>query len=184
MGKSAVDRFLNLIEQHKLFQFERMATKKEDIEEHWDLIVSHPTTSPFPWIEEGHAKTLYRTEVKSMKRVRRGDSAPTDETIVIEIRGVQPQKKEIVNHGWLWGKADIFAFEMNDGFWLIESQKLRKVIIELGELYKIDFTAHPDLGKGKKLYKLYGRFGRGDKFIYVRKEDLLKTAPYILGENS
>lgn len=185
MGQSALEKFMNLIKADEDFELIRCADREEDYKEHWDVLISYPMPLPFPWVENyQNYRIQYKTEVKAMKRVRRQDEAPTDETIVIEIKGVQPQNKEIVNHGWLYGKADAFAFEMSDGFWLIPAHKLRERINEIGELYKIDYQGEPDLGKGKKLYKLYGREGRGDKFIYVRKDDLRRCNPWILREDS
>jgi hypothetical protein len=81
-----------------------------DMNDHWDYLI------------ESDDEKL-RVEVKAMKKVRRSDPAPQDEWVWIEIKGVRPY-----DPGWLYGKADIIAFETKRSFLLVDRKELLQFV--------------------------------------------------------
>jgi hypothetical protein len=126
------------------------ATKESNINEHFDYIMS----------KEGKS---FRVEVKSRKRRGRGDLDVQDEYVWVEIHGVRKD-----DQGWLYGNADLIAFEMTASFRLVRRADLAALIGKL-----VDFNAMVDAPKDA-LYKLYSRAGRHDLLTMIRSSDLKK----------
>jgi len=82
----------------KLFKNYRKSNKSQDINEHWDLEISH------------------KIDVKGLKKVKRSDSDVNEHFHWVEIKNVHGNK------GWLYGDADYFAFELQN-FWVIVYQE-------------------------------------------------------------
>jgi hypothetical protein len=116
----------------------------------------------FDYVMSKDARSL-RVEVKSRKRMRRKDSEVQDEHIWIELHGVRKD-----DQGWLYGKADLIAFELKNSFRIVRRTDLLDLIQRL-----VDFNARVEESK-EALYKLYSRSGRSDSLTIIRAEDLLK----------
>jgi len=91
-GKKTEEEFAKLFKSHK------RSSKSQDINEHWDLEISH------------------KIDVKGLKKVRRADSDVNEHFHWVEIKNVHG------NSGWLYGEADYFAFELQS-FWVIVSKE-------------------------------------------------------------
>jgi len=79
-----------------------------------------------------------KVEVKAMKRISRADDNGQDEWIWVEFKNVQG------NLGWLYGKADYVAFELQDCFLFVNREDLVKVsenVVDLSEIVKKPFEA-------------------------------------------
>jgi hypothetical protein len=102
-------------------------------------------------------------EVKSLKRMRRKDSEVQDEHIWIELHGVRKD-----DQGWLYGKADLIAFELRNSFRIVRRTDLLDLVEKL-----VDFNTKVEKSS-QALYKLYSRSGRSDSLTIIKANDLLK----------
>ncbi len=134
-------------------EFEKIARLK-------NFTVSHPTEEQniynhidFFITKGGNTVSV---DVKGLKQ-----SVKTDE-IWIEFKNVRG------NRGWLYGDSDVIAFQLNEGFVLVN----RKSLIELVES-KTNMLAYSD--KDNALYKLYSRAGRDDELTKIKINDLFET---------
>jgi len=116
------------------------ATEHENIYEHWDVRIDN-----------------IKIDIKGMKRELRNDSSVNGYRHYIELRGVRGHP------GWLYGKADYFAFETIEDFLLVEKIKLQKWVDK--NIIKEEVTK-------PELYKLYSRVGRLDQMTLVKTSDL------------
>lgn len=149
IGIKGIEKFTRMCEDRDInYSF---ASSKQDRIEHWDVIITYPNGNS------------YKIEVKGLKRVNRNDNNQQSEWICIEIKGITGYP------GWIYGKADYIAFETENGFMLINRVKLVDYVENT-----VDILSEPLLSprENKKLYTLYRRFGRKDKFIYFKKTDL------------
>lgn len=141
------------------FAFERLAKKKgwvvnkahqqEDMYEHFDYII----------FKDGE---VHRVEVKSRKRINRHDEIFQDDYIWIELENVRGDK------GWLYGTADLIAFEEENDFKLVKREDLVRIVELLVKPEKVESPY-------KALYRLYNRNNRGDKLTLIRSVDLEKA---------
>jgi hypothetical protein len=118
--------------------------------EHFDYMMS----------KEGRSLNV---EVKSLKRMGRRDSDVQDEHIWIELHGVRKE-----DQGWLYGKADLIAFELKNSFRIVRRTDLLDLVEKL-----VDFNATVEKST-EALYKLYSRPGRSDSLTIIKANDLLK----------
>jgi hypothetical protein len=102
-------------------------------------------------------------EVKSLKRMGRKDSEVQDEQIWIELHGVRKD-----DQGWLYGKADLIAFELKNSFRIVRRTELLDLVEKL-----VDFNTRVKKSR-EALYKLYARSGRSDLLTMIKSGDLLK----------
>jgi hypothetical protein len=124
------------------------SSKEENMDEHWDFRISKD--------EEN-----FKIEVKSAKRIHRGDSGIQFEYTWVEIHGVRPK-----DTGWLFGKADFIAFEKEVSFIFVKRLDLLAVVNK-----KVNLVAKVNSSKDA-LYKIYTRDGRKDKLTLLRSSDL------------
>jgi hypothetical protein len=124
------------------------SSKDENIDEHWDYLIEK---------EDSH----YRVEVKSKKRIARGDSGTQGDLTWVEIHGVRPK-----DAGWLFGKADLIAFEKERSFMFVKRLDLLAVVNK-----KVNLVAKVKTPKDA-LYKIYTREGRKDKLTLLRTSDI------------
>lgn len=122
---------------------------KNNIDDHFDFIISKNDES-------------FRVEVKSLKRIKRSNSGTQDEYIWIEFHGVRKNDK-----GWLFGLADLIAFEMKKTFRLVKRKDLVYVVNKL-----VNFRSKA-ISSEDALYKIYSRVGRPDKISLIKSDDLL-----------
>jgi hypothetical protein len=145
LGRNAESRFA-LIAQKKGWTVIE-ASKAGNIEDHYDYEISK---------KDLH----YRVDVKSKKRVSRKAGNIQDDLVWIEFRTVRDTK------GWLFGSADLIAFENLNGFKIVERKALVRVINKLVKLHiKVD---KPE----DALYKVYTRKGRPDEITMIKASDL------------
>ena len=107
--------------------------------EHWDVrIVNHESN--------------LCVDVKSRKKISRAASTAQDTWVWIELHSVRPD-----DAGWLYGYADLVAFERLHDFVLVERERLIRLVEEL-----VPPTAPFASYAAAARYKLYGREGRSD----------------------
>jgi hypothetical protein len=123
----------------RLFKDFRRSSASEDMNEHWDIEVKH------------------KIDVKGLKKVRRGDQDVNEHFHWIEIHNVHGK------HGWLYGEADFFAFELKDFWVIVPKEDLQKRIAEKTTKLYYDVPT---------VYGLYQRRNRRDVMTIIPSYDL------------
>jgi hypothetical protein len=72
------------------------------------------------------------------------------------------------DQGWLYGKADLIAFELKNSFRIVRRTELLDLVEKL-----VDFNTKVEKSR-QALYKLYSRSGRSDSLTMIKANDLLK----------
>ena len=124
------------------------SSKDENIDEHWDYRIEKEPEN-------------FKIEVKSAKRVHRNDDGIQFEYTWVEIHGVRPK-----DTGWLFGKADLIAFEKQNSFIFVKRLDLLTLVNK-----KVNLVAKVHDPKGA-LYKIYTRAGRKDKLTLLPTLDV------------
>jgi hypothetical protein len=124
------------------------SSKAENIDEHWDYLIEKENNN-------------FRVEVKSRKRVSRNDEKLRTDLTWVEIHGVRPK-----DTGWLFGKADLIAFEREKSFLMVKRLDLLALVNK-----KVDLVAKVREPKDA-LYKIYTRVGRKDKLTLLPTRDI------------
>ena len=145
-GQKAEDFFAD-IARSKGYQVQS-ANRFQETREHWDFLLVGKTQS-------------FKVEVKSKKAFPVfHNGKKTFDWILVEFSGITGHA------GWMYGKADHVAFEMDDHFLSIP----RTQLVALAEnLISTDRVSR----KEEMLYKSYGRQGRQDEVGGVLVSDLL-----------
>jgi len=126
----------------------RFADEKEDMEEHWDVMIMREGT--------------WKVDVKDVKKINRSDTTPDQNYHWLEIKNVNGDL------GWaLSKKADVICFATNDLWIPVGTWRLKEYISEKVEKEYCDTP---------KLYKLYSRKGRDDLLTIVPTLDLMYLA--------
>ncbi len=123
------------------------SSKDENIEDHWDYLIE----------KEGET---FKVEVKSQKRIRRGDKTEQADFTWVELRNVRGKV------GWLFGKADLIAFEKETSFLFVKRLDLLAVINK-----KVNLVAKVRT-PADAVYKIYIREGRTDKITLLPTRDI------------
>ncbi len=147
LGRNAESRFAEAAK--KLGWVISPASEHGNINEHYDYLIK----------KDGRT---FKVEVKSLKRVSRSDSSAQDQFIWIELHGVRKNDK-----GWLYGLADLIAFEMIHSFRIVRRIDLVGLVNNL-----VDFNTRVSSPK-EALYKLYSRQGRPDLLTIIKSDDLV-----------
>ncbi len=124
------------------------SSKEENINEHWDYLIEKEND-------------ILKVEVKSRKRISRNDDGLQSDLTWVEIHGVRPK-----DAGWLFGKADLIAFEKEKSFLLVKRLDLLAVVNK-----KVNLVAKVRDPKDA-LYKIYTRIGRKDKLTLLPASDI------------
>lgn len=124
------------------------SSKDENIDEHWDYLIEKETVT-------------FKVEVKSRKRISRSDTGLQSDLTWVEIHGVRPK-----DTGWLFGKADLIAFEKESSFILVKRLDLLAMVNK-----KVNLVAKVKTAKDA-LYKIYTRDGRKDKLTLLPTSDI------------
>lgn len=147
-GQSAEDAFCSLARAQGYAI--RMATPHEDRIKHFDCVI----------FKNGKS---YKIEIKSKKnfcvwhKERR-----TKDFFLVEFVGVTGHA------GWLYGEANLVAFEVENGFYLVP----RKTLVEIAEAKcSKQFVDHRE----NMLYKTYGRRDRQDEVSAILVNDIIAT---------
>jgi len=146
LGSRAESLFVNLAKH--LGWSVAPSSKDENIDGHWDYLIE----------KEGAA---FRVEVKSSKRISRDDDGTQSDLTWIELHGVRPN-----DPGWLFGKADLIAFEKENSFLLVRKPDLLDMVNK-----KVNLGARVSR-PGDALYKIYTRPGRRDKLTLLPMHDV------------
>jgi hypothetical protein len=125
------------------------ATMREDIDRHFDL---------------SYAGT--KIDVKGLRKIYRQDANPDQEFHWIEFKNVGGKK------GWLYGDADIFAFELNISFLCVRKSKLQELIHNKCAEKLTMISREP--------YTLYRRAGRNDILTIAKSLDLAQITDFII----
>lgn len=144
-GKSVEQEFARLL-TNPIF-----ATKEQDMHEHWD-------------VEDAMA---VKYDVKGMKKYRRSDDKPTDRLHWIELRNINGKS------GWLYGQADVIAFETRKWWILVEREDLVQFVEGILDGWEVT-TLKP------MPYEIYQREGRQDLLTILPTVDLLSIASQVL----
>jgi len=123
------------------------SSKDENIEDHWDYLIE----------KEGET---FKVEVKSQKRIRREDKTEQADFTWVELRNVRGKV------GWLFGKADLIAFEKETSFLFVKRLDLLAVINK-----KVNLVAKVRT-PADAVYKIYIREGRKDKITLLPTRDI------------
>lgn len=123
------------------------STKEQNIDEHWDFLIEREDQ-------------ILKVEVKSEKRIERGDGKAQGNFVWVELRNVRGKV------GWLFGKADVIAFETASTFVFVQRRDLLTVVNQ-----KVDLVAKVTSAK-EALYKIYTRSGRKDKLTLLPIRDI------------
>jgi len=123
------------------------SSKDENINEHWDYQITK-------------GEENFKVEVKSTKRVNRNDSGTQVEYTWVELRNV---RGEI---GWLFGKADLIAFEKESSFIFVKRFDLLAVVNK-----KVNLVAKVHDPRDA-LYKIYSRDKRKDKLTLLPTREI------------
>lgn len=145
LGNQAEELFVNIAKQQGWQT--SPASKDENINEHWDFLI-------------GKDDQKYKVEVKSEKRIQRNDHNSQNNFIWVELRNVRGKV------GWLFGKADLIAFEKEKSFVFVKRLDLLKVVNQ-----KVNLVAKVKSAKDA-LYKIYTRDGRKDKLTLLPASDI------------
>lgn len=128
------------------------STQNEDINEHWDI------------------KLEVKFDVKAIKKIKHSDDDTNENYHYVELRNVNGK------HGWLYGDADLFAFETEDYYVLVPKIILQSFIAQKCKSKEVCETP--------TLYKLYTRKGRQDIITLVKTIDLMRHAEVILDKTT
>jgi len=147
LGEQAEALFVTLA--RKLGWKVSSSSKDENIDEHWDFLIE----------KEGLA---FKVEVKSRKRIsRRDDDGIQSDLTWVELHGVRPK-----DSGWLFGKADLIAFEKERSFILVKKTDLLAVVNK-----KVNLVAKVSEPRDA-VYKIYKRKERKDKLTLLPMNDI------------
>lgn len=144
IGKQAEDNFVPTMEA-KGWKVTK-SSPQEDMREHWDFLLEKNDTK-------------IKVEVKSEKRINRGDSETQNEWIWIEMQNVRG------DIGWLYGKADYLAFQFGNKYNFIQRETLVSIV---ESLIKSEYVTQAIYAK----YKLYRRRGRNDLLTMINFNDI------------
>ena len=123
------------------------STGDENIDDHWDYLIEKDDTN-------------YKVEVKGKKRINRNDEGEQSDFTWVELRNVRGKA------GWLFGKADLIAFEKGTSFLFIKRLDLLALVNK-----KVNLVAKVKTARDA-LYKIYTREGRKDKLTLLPTSDL------------
>lgn len=151
LGDRAEDEFVKIAQANGLEITE--SSRHDNMRNHIDYRVWKPNDEDKKW----------SVDVKSRKKTNRKDKNVQDDWVWIEFQNVNGNK------GWLYGKADIIAFERADDFILIN----RKTLVEIAEkLVDMDSLVNR---AGKARYALYKRFDRNDRVSMIEMSKILNA---------
>ena len=146
LGEKAEELFIQIA--GKLGWQVSASSKDENINDHWDIRIVKDELD-------------FRVEVKAAKRIHRNDRVVQFEYTWVEIHGVRPK-----DTGWLFGKADLIAFEKETSFIFIKRLDLLAVVNK-----KVNLVAKVSDPRDA-LYKIYMRDKRKDKLTLLPSNDI------------
>lgn len=148
MGTQAEHAFIKYCHDHNLRL--RPATKYENTVLHYDYVV------------ELNGREYVRVEVKAIKSRRRG-LPPDPRVIFVELKDIHG------NPGWLYGAADVIAFQQPDSFVFISRIALLQIVDQIQPQCRIAFQSGLH-------HTLYSRPNRQDLMLVLDIEDVIKSS--------
>lgn len=145
LGEKAEELFVGMARQLG-WQVSESA-KDENIDEHWDYRIAK-------------GEENFKVEVKSAKRIDRNDVNSQINYTWVELRNVRGKV------GWLFGKADLIAFEKETSFIFVKRLDLLALVNK-----KVNLVAKVRDPKDAH-YKIYTRAGRKDKLTLLPTHDI------------
>ncbi len=115
---------------------------------------------------ETEAGNKFAIEVKSRKKIKRGDDSVRDDLVWIEFKNVRGMR------GWLYGSADLIAFEREFDFVVVNRKLLARLCEKLCDLTQININ--PKM----PLYTGYQRRDRDDLVSLIKMNDILNGIKY------
>lgn len=146
-GKKAEDLFIEACWK-KGYQAYK-SSSQDDIYNHIDY-----------WVKN-KKREIKGFDVKARKRTSRKSKGFNDSWIWIEFKNVRG------NDGWIKGKADFIAFELENTFLIVKRAELRELCKKLITDTKTR-VRRPHQAK----YKLYTRHGREDVVTQIKTQDI------------
>lgn len=125
-----------------------VSSVKEDMEEHWDVMFDGK-----------------KVDVKGLKKVTRRDEEVNENFHWLELVNVRG------DWGSVYGKADLFAFESEEYWILVEKSKLHELIKKKCVKQMVAFPT---------LYRMYQRTDRKDILTLVKTIDLMRNSLLVL----
>ena len=123
------------------------SSNDENINDHWDYLLEKDDQN-------------FKVEVKAEKRIERKDNGAQSDFIWVELRNVRGKV------GWLFGKADLIAFEREKTFFFVKRLDLLTVVNQ-----KVNLVTKVRFAKDA-LYKIYTREGRKDKLTLLPASEI------------
>lgn len=151
LGESAENSFVNAAEKNGMIA---TAGSRQDEFDHIDFYVSKDNLN-------------FSVEVKSRKKIKRGDSSVNDELIWIEFKNVRGKR------GWLYGGADALAFEREHDFVIVDRKLLARLCERLCDLTQLNANVKIPL------YTAYQRYGRQDILSLIKMSDILTNIKHV-----
>lgn len=111
----------------------RRASEKQRLNEKWDLTIRK-------WFIVSH-----RVAVKPRQRISRSDQTVQDKWHWVQLHGTSRHEK-----GWLYGKADLIAFETNKAFLIVKRSKLASLV---KRVVKKEYVSSPAEGNTRSIVK-------------------------------
>jgi len=145
-----------------------LSASDKDLEEHWDVSIKKDTR-------------CFLVDVKTTKSINRADQDTTTDYFLLEWINVRGNK------GWLQGKADYIAFQLEDCFLMANRKKLSALfrqkcnmgVIRNPPIKPIIFPDEIQF----YIYRVYRRKNRLDSFAYFPRNDI-ETCCEDLGDSS
>ena len=154
MNNSGIERRLAIgkmkeEEFKKFFSNTQKPTDQQDMDEHWDF------------------KTELKIDVKGMKKQKKSDSEPNENIHWIELKNV------LGKLGWLYGKADFFAFETKKYWVIVDKTKLQNWVAK---------NIIKEIKPTPTMYYLYNRATSHDVITLVSIHDLYYLSDLVISK--
>ena len=104
---------------------------------------------------------VFSVDVKAMKKINRYDSAAQDKLVYVEFKNVRGDR------GWLYGDADLIAFETKETFEIVSRKNLVNYCEQNVERKFVSYAR-------EALYKFYRRDGRKDLISIIELNKIPK----------
>lgn len=153
MGEKAESIFVSTMKKHN---FSIRPSSRDEEFKHIDFHVTDSKGSSFS------------VEVKSRKKIKRGDDKVNDELVWVEFKNVRGMR------GWLYGSADLVAFEREFDFLLVSRKLLARMCEKLCDLTKIN--TNPKM----PLYTGYQRRDRDDLVSLIKMSDIVSNIKHLI----
>ena len=105
-------------------------------------------------------------DVKARKKIKRSDTETNDNLIWVEFQNVAGRR------GWLYGKADLIAFEREENFILVNRKLFARLCEKLCDITKLNEDVR------MPLYTGYQRAGRKDIVSLIKMTDIIDNIKY------